>query len=127
LPIFRERVLQALAFAAREGRVVRMLAGVGDFVIAAQPIAALAGRDKVDEAQARALNGCYSFDSQRTIEQDAAFGLQQMVDIGLKALSPGINDPATAILAIDRVTEILALLATRRIERRCRRDAERCA
>jgi uncharacterized membrane protein len=111
-----------LAFAAREGRVVRMLAGVGDFVIAAQPIAALAGRDKVDETQARALNGCYSLDSQRTIEQDAAFGLQQMVDIGLKALSPGINDPATAILAIDRVTEVLVLLAARRIERPCRRD-----
>ncbi len=45
-----------------------------------------------------------------------------MVDIGLKALSPGINDPATAILAIDRITEVLALLAGRRIERRCRRD-----
>jgi uncharacterized membrane protein len=111
-----------LAFAGREGRVVRMEAGVGDFVIAGQPIASLQGREPPDEQRARALNACYSVDSQRTIEQDAAFGLQQMVDIGLKALSPGINDPATAILAIDRVTEVLTLLAARRIERPCRRD-----
>jgi uncharacterized membrane protein len=111
-----------LAFAAREGRVVRMEAGVGDFVIAGQAIASLEGGGPVAEAGARALNACYSLDSQRTIEQDAPFGVQQMVDIGLKALSPGINDPATAILAIDRVTEVLVRLAARRLERRCRRD-----
>jgi uncharacterized membrane protein len=111
-----------LAFAAQEGRVVRMDAGVGDFVISGQPIASLEGREPPPEDRARALNACYSLDIQRTIEQDSAFGLQQMVDIGLKALSPGINDPATAILAIDRITEVLALLAERRVERRCRRD-----
>lgn len=74
------------------------------------------------KAQA-ALNACYSYDRQRTIEQDAAFGLQQMVDVALKALSPGINDQSTAVLCIDRLTEVLVRLARRRIETPYRRDA----
>ena len=48
------------------------------------------------------------------MEQDAAFGLQQLVDGALEALSPGINDPTTACMCIDRLGALLGRLASRR-------------
>lgn len=99
---------------------MRMDAGIGDFIIEGQPLASLAGGDPVSDSDAAALAQNYSFDRQRTLEQDAAFGLQQMVDIASKALSPGLNDASTAILCIDRITQVLVRLAARRIETRFR-------
>ncbi|WP_138993736.1 DUF2254 domain-containing protein [Larkinella sp. C7] len=49
----------------------------------------------------------------RNIEQDVAFGIQQLVDIALKALSPGINDTTTAVMAIDYAGAIMERLASR--------------
>jgi uncharacterized membrane protein len=115
-----ERAL--LAFARGEGRVVRMELAVGDFAIQGQPLASLAGGGCVSAQAQATLDRCYSFDRQRTIEQDAAFGMQQVVDVGLKALSPGINDQSTAVLCIDRLCELLVRLASRRIERPFRGD-----
>lgn len=113
-----------LAVARDEGRIVRMAIAIGDYALAGQPLAWLEGDGEAGEGATRALNACYSFDRQRTIEQDAAYGLQQMVDIALRALSPGINDQSTALMCIDRMTEVLVRLARRRIENRCRRDGE---
>jgi uncharacterized membrane protein len=109
-----------LACAKKSGRLVRMDAAIGDFVVEGQPIASLEGSWPVEEAEAKALVNNYSLDRQRTLEQDADFGFQQMVDIASKALSPGINDASTAILCIDRITQVLARVAIRRIESRLR-------
>jgi uncharacterized membrane protein len=49
------------------------------------------------------------------VEQDAAFGIRQIVDMALKALSPGINDTTTAVMCVDYLTAILARLAPRQI------------
>jgi uncharacterized membrane protein len=111
-----------LGLAREKGRVVRMDLAVGDFAVEGVPIASLEGAAPVDEQTRAALNRCYSFDRQRTLEQDAAFGVQQIVDVGLKALSPGINDQSTAVMCIDRLCAILVQLARRRIENRYRRD-----
>lgn len=111
-----------LEFARRRGRVVRMELAIGDFAVAGQPLASLAGAQAVDANACAALNRCYAFDRQRSIEQDAAFGVQQMVDVGLKALSPGINDQSTAVLCIDRLSEVLVRVARRRVENPWRRD-----
>lgn len=109
-----------LEFARKSNRVVRMEAGIGAFVIANRPLVSLSGAQAVTTEDVDAVARNYSFDRQRTLEQDATFGLQQIVDIGSKALSPGVNDASTAILCIDRLTEILARLAGRRIESRFR-------
>lgn len=53
---------------------------------------------------------------QRTITQDAAFGVRQIVDVANKALSPGINDTTTAVLCMEHLTAILVKLAQRHIE-----------
>ena len=111
-----------LAVARDKGRVVRMDLAIGDFAVAGTPIASLEGAGPVDGATCAALNRCYSFDRQRTLEQDAAFGVQQIVDVGLKALSPGINDQSTAVMCVDRLCAILVRLARRRIENRYRRE-----
>ena len=44
---------------------------------------------------------------ERSSQQDVAFGIQQLVDIGIKALSPSVNDPTTAMACIDRLVEVL--------------------
>lgn len=105
-----------LAFAEQCGRVVRMEVGIGDFVIEGRPLAWLSGDGAVTRAEATALARNYSFDRQRTLEQDTAYGLQQIVDIASKALSPGINDASTAVLCVDRLTQLLLRIAMRQIE-----------
>jgi len=108
--------------ARRSGRVVRMERAIGDFVVAGEPLASLHGEAN-DDALADELRACFSLDRQRTVQQDAAFGVQQIADIARKALSPGINDQSTAILCVDRLSELLVRVARRRIVARERRDA----
>ncbi|HYQ91499.1 MAG TPA: DUF2254 family protein, partial [Candidatus Competibacteraceae bacterium] len=69
----------------------------------------------VDPARLQAWNAAFTINRYRTTAQDAAFGLQQLVDIALKGLSPGINDTTTALMSLDYVTAILIRLAHRRI------------
>lgn len=113
-----------LAFARSQGRLLRMDLGVGDFAIAGQALASLQGGAPVGEKARAALDRCYAFDRQRSLEQDVAFGLQQIADVALRALSPGINDQTTAVMCIDRLTVLFAQLARRRIETPLRRDEE---
>ena len=105
-----------LAFARERGAVLRMEAGVGDFITQGRPIASLAPGQVPDAATVRALNRLYAVGSYRTTDQDVAFGIRQLVDIALKALSPGINDTTTAVTCIDYAAVILSRCASRRFE-----------
>lgn len=58
-----------------------------------------------------AANGAVSTGRERTLDQDVAFGVRQLVDIALRALSPGVNDPTTATDALGRLTPVLGALA----------------
>ena len=60
-----------------------------------------------------AVNGCVRLGFERTLEQDVAFGIRQLIDIASKALSSAINDPYTAVQAIDHLTGICVELAVR--------------
>lgn len=111
-----------LAFARKRNRVLRMELAIGDFAVEGLPLAALEGSGAVTDEDIQELNRCYAFESRRTINQDAAFGLQEIVDMGLKALSAGINDQSTAVMCLDRLSELLAELARRRIESPYRRE-----
>ncbi|NYZ63039.1 DUF2254 domain-containing protein [Luteimonas deserti] len=107
---------QALLDFAREHQVlVRMERNVGDFASPDRTIASI-GAAHVPEADAMDdLSRLFAIDSYRSIEQDIAFGLRQLVDVALKALSPGINDTTTAITSLDYLSVILERLAGRRI------------
>ncbi len=67
----------------------------------------------IDDEKIEQLNQLLSFDNHRTIEQDVDFGIRQIVDIALKALSPGINDTTTAINCIDNIGELMGEIARR--------------
>ena len=101
---------------AREHRtIIRMESGVGEFVVHNAPLASLAMDTQPDKAVIADLQGAYSIDRYRTVEQDIGFGVGQIVDIALRALSPGINDTTTAEMCVDYLTAILAQLASRSI------------
>jgi uncharacterized membrane protein len=61
------------------------------------------------------LETTVAFGSERTMEQDPLFAFRIMVDIGLKALSPAINDPTTAVLAIDQIHRLLRVVGKRQL------------
>jgi uncharacterized membrane protein len=103
-----------LGLAVEYETVLRMECGVGDFVVEGGPLASLALDRPPDEATAARLAGAYTVRRFRTVEQDAAFGVRQIVDIALKALSPGVNDTTTAVTCVDYLSAICARVAVRR-------------
>jgi len=106
----------ALLRLARDRKtIVRMEHGIGDFVVQNTPLASLALEDTLDGQAAAALQAAFSISRHRTVEQDAAFGIRQIVDVALKALSPGVIDTTTAVMCVDYLTSILAQLASRQI------------
>jgi len=108
-----------LAFAAERDLVVRMARGIGEHVIATSTIAEV-GPCRLSETDARALSDLYDVGVFRTVGQDAEFGMRQIVDMAVKALSPGVNDTTTATTCIDSIGTALVALANRRIEDRYR-------
>lgn len=87
---------------------------VGDFVAVGEPLFLLygGGADAIDE---RKLRETVAFGPERTIEQDSTFALRIIVDIATKALSKAINDPTTAVLAIDQLHRLLRVVGKRRL------------
>lgn len=108
-----------LAFASERETVVRMEARVGEFVLEDMPLVSLRGTPPTDD-DSRRLTGLIAVGRQRTAKEDVAFGIRQLVDVALRALSPGMNDTTTAVMCIHHLTAILARLAGRRIESRYR-------
>lgn len=84
---------------------IRVNSPVGDFVVAGQPLVSVGG--EIDANFAKQVRRLFGISSYRTIDQDPAFGIRQIVDIALRALSPGINDATTAINCIDYLNAIL--------------------
>ena len=112
----------ALAVAAEQGLHLRICKRVGDHVAAGvplgwagydsgsgPPVASGAGMERLTHA----VRDSVRIGFERTLEQDSAFGIRQLVDIASKALSPAVNDPYTAVQAIDRLSVIIAALARR--------------
>jgi uncharacterized membrane protein len=99
--------------AASTKAIIELRAQVGDFVPARAPVAAVFGESpELDQAE---LVRQLAVSKERTFRQDAAFGLRQLVDVAIRALSPGINDPTTAVQALDQIHDILLGLGSRRL------------
>ncbi|MGA9291530.1 MAG: DUF2254 domain-containing protein [Ignavibacteriaceae bacterium] len=95
--------------------VVRIERGIGEFVVQKTPLVSLAMEEQPDQKTISSLQEAFSISRFRTVEQDPAFGIRQIVDVGLKALSPGINDTTTAVTCVDYLTAIMALITPRQI------------
>jgi uncharacterized membrane protein len=118
--------LRALvALAQRAGGVIEFVPQVGDFVAADEPLFHLyGGAGAIRDGELRAA---VAFGSERTLEQDPMFAFRILVDIALKALSPAINDPTTAVLALDQVHRLLRVLGKRQLHGEIIWDASRQA
>ena len=120
------RVERLLDAARRDGLRIRLRPRVGEHVVAGTTLlwvwplqpGAPASTTAVDQV----LDHAVRIGRERTFEQDAAFGIRQLVDVGCKALSPAINDPYTAVQAIDRLSVLFCALATRQLGFHVARD-----
>lgn len=113
---------QLLAWAREHDAIVRMERKPGEFVGMGASLLWVAMRLPPDERMIEALNRTYGVDAFRTLDQDPAFGLRQLVDMALKALSPGINDSTTAVTCLDHIGVILACCGRRNLTPRHRYD-----
>ncbi|MDA3877561.1 MAG: DUF2254 domain-containing protein [Halothiobacillus sp.] len=104
-----------LRLACENKTIVRMEHAIGEFVVHGTALASLALEKPPEKEIIGALQAAYDIDRHRTVSQDAAFGILQIVDIALKALSPSINDTTTAAICVDYLSAILARLASRPI------------
>jgi uncharacterized membrane protein len=113
-----------MTIAQKKDLVVLLKCRPGNFVIEGDEIARARPQDRVDKDTADALRGAFLFGSQRTHLQDLEFSLHQLVEIAVRALSPGVNDPFTAINCIDHIAAALSVLARRSFPSPYRRDAD---
>ncbi len=105
--------LDALARAVPEGTTVRLEAQPGRYAIRGAVLATVAPPPADLDAATQACNDAISSGDTRTMQQDASYGLRQLADVALKALSPGINDPTTAQDAIFHSAAVLSELLRR--------------
>lgn len=93
--IDEDRLLEAIP----DGSVIRLVAPVGVFVMKDSPLAWVCPIPEDQEVRERCLDkssGAYALGNERTLQTDVGYGILQLTDIALRALSPGVNDPNTA-------------------------------
>jgi uncharacterized membrane protein len=96
------------------GGVIEMVAAAGDTIVELTPLLHVFGaRQTIDE---RKLMGGIEMGGERTFEQDPKYAIRLLVDIAIRALSPAINDPTTAVQALDQVEDLLLRLGQRHLE-----------
>jgi uncharacterized membrane protein len=115
--------LKALAaLAKRADTVVELVPHVGDFVATGDPLFRQhGGTVAIDD---RTLQGYVAFGRERTLEQDSTFAFRVIVDIAIKALSTAINDPTTAVIAIDTLQPLVRRVGMRDLRMDSVRDAD---
>ena len=102
-----------VALARLHDGMIEFLPQVGDFVAADEPLFILhGGAMAIDD---RTVRSTVAFGPERTLEQDPMFAFRIIVDIALKALSPAINDPTTAVVALDQVHRLLRMVGRRKL------------
>jgi uncharacterized membrane protein len=111
-----------VALAKKHDGLVEVVPQVGDFVAVDDPLFRLRGG--ATAIAARQVLAVVAFGPERTMEHDPMFAFRIIVDIGLKALSPAINDPTTAVLAIDQLHRLLRFVARHKLRGDVVFDAE---
>ena len=92
---------------------VHVLRRVGQFVPAGIPLLKVYKGERLSSEGIAELRGAFDFGPSRTLQQDLEFGVLQIVDIALKAISPAVNDPSTAISCVDQLSRVLIRFASR--------------
>jgi len=97
-------------WAGRSGCVVVLGHAVGDFVSTGGVLFEVHGPVADPGRAERRLRGMVALGVERTLEQDPAFALRILVDIAIRALSPAVNDPTTAVQVLDHLEDVLVVI-----------------
>ena len=100
-----------MALANEEDLLLRLERRPGHYLVKGQTMVMVWPGERVTEALVEKLNDAFVFGNQRTATQDVEFPVRQLVEIAVRALSPGINDPFTAVACVDRLGSALCSLA----------------
>jgi uncharacterized membrane protein len=113
----------ALVAAARaSGAVIEMVSAIGDTVGEGVPLLRVYGAAKaIPETM---LRQAIVTGGARTFEQDPKYAIYLLTDIGMRALSPAVNDPSTAVQALDQIQDLLLRLGRRRLDVGALRDTD---
>jgi uncharacterized membrane protein len=102
--------------------VIEIVAAVGDTVVELTPLLHVSGtREPIPEDK---LKSGIELGHERTFDQDPKYAIRLLVDIAIKALSPAVNDPTTAVQALDQIEDLLLRLGRRYLEVGNYRDAD---
>ncbi|HEY7312954.1 MAG TPA: DUF2254 domain-containing protein [Gemmataceae bacterium] len=110
-----------VSLARRADCVIELVPQVGDSIAASDPLFRVFGEGA--SLSADALCQSIALGAERTLEQDPVFAFRILVDIASKGLSPGINDPTTAVLALDQIHHLLRNVGSRCLDDERVRDA----
>lgn len=113
-----------VALAKDEDAVFRLERRPGQYVVRGCPLVTVWPGDRATERLEELVNSAFILGDQRTAAQDIQFPIHQLVEIAVRALSPGINDPFTAITCVDRLGSALRRLAQREMPSPFRLDEQ---
>jgi uncharacterized membrane protein len=113
-----------MTLATLENIVIRLERRPGHYVIADRPLVLIWPGNRVTDQLADRVNSAFVLGNQRTSGQDIEFAVNQLVEIAIRALSPGVNDPFTAMTCVDHLGSALCRLAQRDLPSPYRHDAQ---
>lgn len=111
-----------MSFASETDTIFILARRPGDYIIQGMPLLHAFPSTRVSQGMQQRLQGAFVLGHQRTDAQDVEFVILQLVEIATRALSPGLNDPFTAIACVDRLSSAFCRLARRCFPERCRYD-----
>lgn len=111
-----------MAVACAEDLVLELLRRPGEFVMKGTGLLRIRPAGRVSNDLAERIRGTFIFGRRRTPTQDPEYAVHSLVEIGARALSPGINDPFSAMACLDWLGAALSQLAGRKIPSRFRYD-----
>ena len=110
-------VKKLVGWARQHDCVLVLECRVGDFVPTSATLITAYGGQPGTARDEEKLRGMVAFGSERTIEEDPAFAMRIIVDVGVKALSAAINDPTTAVQVLSQLGEVLRMIGTTDLDR----------
>jgi uncharacterized membrane protein len=113
-----------IALAMQEDVVIRLVRRPGQYLVASRPLALVWPGNKVTDQLRERVNCAFALGNQRTSAQDIEFAVNQLVEIAIRALSPGVNDPFTAMTCVDHLGSALCRLAQRDMPSPYRHDSQ---
>lgn len=114
-----------LSQAEKEDCLVRVWRSPGQFVTEGETLAEIRSAEALDDESLSTFCNAWSFSTERTLENDPGYGLRQLVDVALKALSPGVNETTTGVMCVNWIGVILVRMSGRRMPPRTR-SSDKC-